>query len=310
MTTEVRERDEVKARLERGEFFWLDLHEPDADDFALLRDVFRFHPLAVEDSELFGQRPKFETYDDFVFLVIFGASPPPDEDRLVEVHCFYSERFLVTVRRDESPVCDRLRELHAERGGPPEPIYVLYQLADGLADSFFAALEDFDDRIDTVQAEIAAGPTDAQLRELSSMRARLARLRRVVTPQRDIFAQFVGGISDLPGMTPDAERYFRDIYDHLIHVSEQIDSYRDLLTGSMDVYLSTVSNRLNVVMKQLAVIATIFLPLTFITGFFGQNFGWMVEHVGSWPAFLGLGIGLELVAVVFLVMYFKRRGWF
>jgi magnesium transporter len=111
-------------------------------------------------------------------------------------------------------------------------------------------------------------------------------------------------------MTSEDERYFRDIYDHLIRISDLIDTYRDLLSSSLDVFLSTVSNRLNVVMKQLAVIATIFLPLTFITGFFGQNFGWMVRHIGSWPAFVGFGIGGEIVVVTLLVAFFKRRGWF
>ena len=110
-------------------------------------------------------------------------------------------------------------------------------------------------------------------------------------------------------MTDEDERYFRDVYDHLIRISELVDSYRDLLTSSMDVFLSTVSNRLNVVMKQLAVIATIFLPLTFITGFFGQNFGWMVSHIGGWPAFVGFGIGTELVALGMLLVLFRRRGW-
>jgi magnesium transporter len=92
--------------------------------------------------------------------------------------------------------------------------------------------------------------------------------------------------------------------------ADLIDAYRDLLTSSMDVFLTTVSNRLNVVMKQLAVIATIFLPLTFITGFFGQNFGWMVGHIASWPVFVGLGIGTELFALAILMTFFKRRGWF
>jgi magnesium transporter len=120
----------------------------------------------------------------------------------------------------------------------------------------------------------------------------------------------MGGFADLPGLADEDERYFRDIYDHLIRISDLIDSYRDLLTGAMDVYLSTVSNRLNAVMKQLTVIATVFLPLTFITGFFGQNFGWMVGHISSWPQFVGLGIGVEVLALVLLLTFFRRRGWF
>jgi magnesium transporter len=125
-----------------------------------------------------------------------------------------------------------------------------------------------------------------------------------------MFASLIGGVAELPGMTAEDERYFRDIYDHLIRISDLIDTYRDLLTSSMDVYLSTVSNRLNTVMKQLTVMATVFLPLTFVTGFFGQNFGWMVGHIkGSW-AFFGLGIGAEIATVALLYTLFKKRGWF
>jgi magnesium transporter len=113
----------------------------------------------------------------------------------------------------------------------------------------------------------------------------------------------------LPGLEPATRDYFRDVYDHLIRISDLIDSYRDLLTGAMDVYLSTVSNRLNQVMKQLTVIATIFLPLTFVTGFFGQNFGWMVRHVNSLEAFLAFGIGGIVLAAALLFAWFKRSHY-
>jgi len=142
------------------------------------------------------------------------------------------------------------------------------------------------------------------------MKRVLVGMRKAVGPQRDAFANLMGGIAELPGLTEEDEHYFRNVYDHLIRISDLIDSYRDLLTGAMDVYLSTVSNRLNSVMKQLTIIATIFLPLTFITGFFGQNFDWMVGHIGSLPVFLGLGIGSELIALLVLLAFFKRRGWF
>jgi magnesium transporter len=142
------------------------------------------------------------------------------------------------------------------------------------------------------------------------MKRLLVGMRKAITPQRDMFAGLIGGVAELPGMSEEDERYFRDIYDHLIRISDLIDTYRDLLTSSMDVYLSTVSNRLNSVMKQLTIMATVFLPLTFVTGFFGQNFGWMVGHIGSGPVFFGLGIGLEIVTVATLFIIFKKRGWF
>jgi magnesium transporter len=120
----------------------------------------------------------------------------------------------------------------------------------------------------------------------------------------------MGGMAELPGMTTEAERHVRDVYDHLIRISDLIDTYRDLLTSSMDVFLSTVSNRLNVVMKQLAVIGTIFLPLSFLTGFLGQNFGWLLRNIAGWPAFAVLGIGTQVVTVAILMTSLRRRGWF
>jgi magnesium transporter len=303
------ERAGIEARLSSGEFFWLDLHAPDEEEFRLLRDVFGFHPLALEDTQHFGQRPKLEQYEDFVFLVLYGAAPPPDEDSLVEVHCFHSERFLVTVRQDESPACDDLRERYTRRPARlARPIVLLYQLADALVDSFFPALADFDDRIDTLQDEILGSPSETQLHEIFAMRRRLVRLRRAVTPQRDLMGEFVSGIPEIPELDDEARRYFRDVYDHLIRVSDLIDSYRDLMSNAMDVYLSTISNRLNVVMKRLTVIATVALPLIVITGFFGQNFGFLVDHISGWPAFVGYGIVLPLAALGLLALLLRRKG--
>ena len=302
-------RESAERLLSSGKFFWIDIHQPTEADFAVLRDVFRFHPLALEDSEHFGQRPKLDDYDDFVFLVVYGAVP--DEDRLVEVHCFYSERYLVTVHRDEAPAFTEVRRRYEKRKAPiDDPALLLYRIVDALVDSFFPILADFDDRIDELENQTFLHAGDEQLQEIFAMKRLLVGMRKAVTPQRDLFASLMGGVAELPGMTQEDERYFRDIYDHLIRISDLIDTYRDLLTSSMDVFLSTVSNRLNVVMKQLAVIATIFLPLTFITGFFGQNFGWMVRNITGWPVFFGLGIGLEIATVVFLMAFFKRRGWF
>src|SRR5437773_1250888 len=302
-------REKVAELLASGSFFWLDLDQPDADDFEILREAFAFHPLAVEDSEHFDQRAKIEDYDDFVFLVVYGASP--DDDRLVEVHCFYSERFLVTVHRDDCPAFAEIRRRYQKRDEAIDrPSLLLYRIVDGLVDSFFPILADFDDRIDELEDEIFRDASDKQLQEIFRMKRLLVGMRKAVTPQRDTFASLMGGIAQLPGLAEEDEHYFRDVYDHLIRISDLIDSYRDLLTSAMDVYLSTVSNRLNAVMKQLAVIATIFLPLSWLTGFFGQNFGWLVGRVGRWETFVGVGVGTEVVALMIMLVFFKRRGWF
>ena len=302
-----------RARLEQlrdGEaFWWLDIHQPQDEEVAVLGEVLAFHELAIEDATHFNQRPKLEEFDDFAFLVVYGAAP--DKDNLVEVHCFYSERYLVTVRRDKCPAFVEARERYSRRPEQlEEPALVLYRVVDSLVDSFFPLLSEVDNFIDAIEEGIFARPDQELLRRVFLMKRRLAALRRVIAPQRDLLASLAGGVAELPAMSPDAERGFRDVYDHLIRLTDTIDGYRDLLTGASDAYLSTVSNRLNDVTKQLAVIATIFLPLTFITGFFGQNFGWMVRAVGGEVDFWVLGVALQLLAVLGLLLLFRRRGWF
>jgi magnesium transporter len=303
------DRAGLEALRDRDDFYWLDLHGPSDEDVDLLGDVFDFHPLALEDAQHFGQRPKLDPYDEYVFIVVYGAYP--DEDELVEVHCFFSERYLVTIRRDPSPAFAEARERASRRtDGALHPTRILYRVVDGLVDSFFPALSHLDDFIDAVEEGILASATEEQMRRVFDAKRRLVALRRVVDPQRDLMATIANGVAELPGSDVETERLFRDVYDHLIRLTDAIDSFRDLLTSLMDVYLSTVSNRLNGVMKQLTVIATIFLPLTFITGFWGQNFGWMVDNVGGIWQFVVLGIGTQAVAITFLLAFFRKRGWF
>jgi len=301
------DRETVQRLLETGELLWLDLYRPDADELGMLATVFGVHQLAISDAAQFGQRPKLEDYDDFTQLVAYGVNEGSDD--LVEVHFFYSLRYLVTVRHGDCAAFAEVRNRLAHRAKPVSRLLLMHHILDELTDGFFPVLSSFDDRIDQLQDEIFAKPTDGQLSELFNRKRWLIGVRKVITPQRDLVASLVDGVNELPGMTREIERYFRDLYDHLIRISDLVDSYRDLLTGSMDAYLSTVSNRLNVVMKQLTVIATIFLPLSFVTGFFGQNFAWMVQRIGGLPAFLALGLGTELAIVAGMLLLFRRRGW-
>jgi magnesium transporter len=301
------DRETVEQVLEKGELLWFDLYRPDADELGMLATVFGIHQLALEDAEQFGQRPKLEDYDDFTQLVAYGVQEGSDD--LVEVHFFYSMRYLVTVRHGDCAAFAEVRNRLAHRAKPVSRLQLMHHILDELTDGFFPVLSLFDDRIDRLQDEIFAKPTDGQLSDLFNMKRWLIGVRKVITPQRDLVASLVDGVNELPGMTREIERYFRDLYDHLIRISDLVDSYRDLLTGSMDAYLSTVSNRLNVVMKQLTVIATIFLPLAFLTGFFGQNFSWMVVRLGGLGPFLVLGLGSELAIVVAMLILFRRRGW-
>ena len=301
------DRETVQRLLEKGELLWLDLHRPDADELGMLATVFGIHHLAIDDAAQFGQRPKLLDYDDFTQLIAYGVQEGSDD--LVEVHFFYSERYLVTVRHGDCAAFAEVRKRLAHRGKPISRLLLMHHILDELTDGFFPVLSSFDDRVDQLQDAIFARPTDGQLSELFNMKRWLIGVRKVITPQRDLVASLVGGVAELPGMTREIERYFRDLYDHLIRISDLVDSYRDLLTGSMDAYLSTVSNRLNAIMKQLTLIATIFLPLSFLTGFFGQNFAWMVQRIGGLGAFLVLGLGIDLAIVTSMLLVFRRRGW-
>jgi len=315
------DRPTVERLLADGRLLWLDVGEPDPESLAWLREVFGVHPVALKAVAEFGQRPKAETFGDMTYLVTYGARGRGGA--LTEVHCFYSTRFLVTMRCDRCPALDELREhltaLVGQDGqlpggqlpGPRRPpqLILLHHIMSGLFDSFFPVLSDFDDRIDELQERIFVRPGDRELVELFSMQRWLVGLRKLVTPQRDMMASLVSGMTSLPGMVPESEPYVRDLYDHLIRISDLVDSYRDLISGAMDAYLSIMSNRLNTVMKQLAIIATVFLPLSFLTGFFGQNFGWLQEHLGSLAAFVVFGLGAEAVVVGVLFLLFRQRGW-
>jgi magnesium transporter len=225
------------------------------------------------------------------------------------VHLFVSGRYLITIHRDPLPPLDDQRQqldgrvLHSEQ-------FLLYRVLDALTDSFFPILAGIDDEIDELEAAVLADPTEQQLERLFSLKRQLIAMRRAVTPQRDLFARSIDQVAELPGLELDERDYFRDVYDHLIRISDLIDSYRDLLSGATDLYLSTVSNRQNDVMKQLTVIATIFLPLAFITGFFGQNFGFMVNHLitAEWE-FWVIGVGSMAATVVAFLIFFRRKGW-
>jgi magnesium transporter len=292
-----------------GAPFWLDLDGVDEEASTLLADTFGFHPLAVEDAEHFGQRPKIDEFDDFTYFVVYGAS---GDGGTSEMHIFFTQHYVVTVHRGDcmalADVYARIVRRHNIADNSPQ-VTILYLVVDSLVDSFFPVLSRFDDRIDELEDAILRQPTEAQLGELFDMKRSLIRMRKVVTPERDMFAGLASGVVELPGMTEEGERYFRDLYDHLIRIADATDSYRDLLSSVMDTHVSTVSNRLNVVMKQLTIIATIFLPLSYLTGFFGQNFSFLIGHITGRVPFFAFGLGLEIAAALILLYFFRKRGW-
>lgn len=303
------DREEISGLLKRDEYFWLDLTGPGEDEVSQLADLFSFHPLALEDTLKRNQRPKLEDFGDYMFLVYYGATTKEGGAvGLEEVHAFLSGGYIVTTHNHPCKVLEEARErLSAQK--PRSEQFVVYRVLDGLTDSFFPVLERLDDRMEQLDSEIFEAATSVHLEQITALRRDLVTLKRVAEPQRDLLARGVDDILEIPGLEADSRNYFRDVYDHAIRISDQIDSYRDLLAGTRDAYLSIVSNRLNQITKQLTVVATVFLPLSFLVGFFGQNFKWMVEGISSEADFIVLGIGSLVLSVIGLLAWFRRGSY-
>jgi len=288
------------------EGFWLDIEAPDEQDYQLLRNVFKMHPLSIEDIEEPNERPKLDEYTGYVFVVLFTARLEGDDVHFMEQHLYYSKRVAITIHHEPQPELDELRE-HIHKG--PEltkgdPGFLLYLIVDTLVDTVFPALEELDEAIDQIQDTVIERPSTQVLKRVYDLKHTVIDLRRHLGAQRDLLQQLVARTTQYHGS--DIGVYYRDIYDHIVRQYESADSLRDLLTGTMDVYLSTVSNRANATMKQLTVVASLFLPLTFFSGFFGMNFGFLVGHIGSTFAF-GLGVGLMAFATVIQLWIFRIR---
>jgi magnesium transporter len=303
--------DDLAAQLQRPGFVWIDLEDPTDEDLARLGKLMSLHPLTIEDARTFRQRPKIEEYDGYVFMVIFGVGEETESGGpiLREVHIIISGENVVTIHHRPIAALADLRSRYNDQPIRSEQ-FLVYKVLDAVISTFVPVLSRTDDDIDDVEQQVIDNPTQAELQRIFALKRDLVAMRRVISPMRDMFARNADRIAELPGLETDDRLYFRDVYDTLIRVSELVDSYRDLLSGATDMYLSTVANRQGEVNKQLTIIATIFLPLTFLTGFFGQNFSYLVTHwIRSEWSFWVFGIGLLVVSAIGFRIYFKRKRW-
>ena len=303
--------DQVPGYLEAHQFFWLDLHDPQPDQLGRLGELLHLHPLTIEDVSNFSERPKREHYDGYVSMVIYGVDEhtAAGEHLLREVHLLISSSWVVTLHPSPFEVLDELRA-RAKRRPPARERELIIEILDTVLSSYVPVLDRIDEAIDEIEQDVIEKPREQSLQRIFSLKRDLIAIRRVVTPMRDFFSRDADEISHLPGMEPDDLLYLRDLYDTVVRTSELVDSYRDLLSGATDMYLSTVANRQGEIAKQLTVIATIFLPLSFLTGFFGQNFAFLTGHIlnHTWSFFV-LGLGSLLASVGGFWFFFARKGW-
>ncbi|MEA2786262.1 MAG: magnesium transporter [Candidatus Eremiobacteraeota bacterium] len=297
---------------DENNFVWFDLAEPTQQDLELLKTEFDLHPTAIEDAALVHERPKIESYDGYWLVVLHAATLEEDKLVLHELAVFAGKNFLVSIRAHPVFPLDEIERRWLAKGALPHTSTgLLYVILDTVVDGYHPVANAYDERLVRLENRVLhakRNPSQEVLREVLRFKRDLVRLRHAIIPVRDILAPLLRG--DLAELDPSISAYFRDVYDHALRVTEQVDSIRDLLNSTLDIHLSSEAHRQGEVSKQLTIIATIFLPLTYITGFFGQNFGWMVNHITEAPQFLWLGIGIQLGALALLVLYFKRKGWF
>jgi magnesium transporter len=285
----------------RREFFWLDLSNPDAQTLDQVGDVLKLHELAIEDTQEFGQRPKIDAYGDQLLLVYFGAALDDNGGPVpIEVHIHISNDFVLTVHRER---CERFETVRAtvEREPAENEELVVYRVIDGLTDAVLDVLEHVAGTVDEYEAQVFHRPKARERDGMAMLRRSLGSFRRLLVTQRQVFPRAAEEIVALPTLKGDVSAYYRDVADHLSRAVDEVETARDNLQGILATYTNEVQERLTIV-------ATIFLPLTVVTGFFGQNFAWMIGHIGAAAAFWGLGVGGIVVSVAIILFWLVRSG--
>lgn len=290
---------------------WLDLEAPDQRELALLADEFGFHPLALEDAQKKGQRPKLDRYEGYQYLVLYDASPAPTLDggpEFREVDIFLGRNSVVTLHDTAVAAIAELRArwVQAPTIVEPHPLsFLLYHLADGLVDDYFPVLDQLGERIELIEERLFAQADQTILREIFRTRHDLLTVRRILAPTRDVFNLL--SRRDQPVFDPRTVVYFTDVYDHLLRMTDTLDTYRDLLSAALDAYLSVRSNDLNQVMRTLTAVTVSLMVPTLIAGVYGMNYRLIPDN----DAALGFPFAVALMALAAgaLLAYFRRRSW-
>jgi magnesium transporter len=291
-----------------GQPFWLDIEDPTDELIDQLAAALELPPLAVAASKQFGQRAKLQVYRDGAMLVGYGLDAQLHQP--VEVHCYYTTGFLITMRRAPSPALAALRQGGSVRPEPgSDPIRVLHPLISSLYTQFSALFLRLDQRLDALEQQVLREADDQELAEITAIRHRAATTRRILTPGRDL-ADRMPLIQSLPGTTSQTLLYAEDIDDQLRQIVADLTATEERCAALLGLHASLASKHLAVVSRRLAAVATIFLPISFLAGFWGQNFGVLTGHLEKgWPAFLILGVGLSAACVTATVVLLHRRNW-
>lgn len=307
---EVEDLSEVDYYRDSGSVTWINVdgvHETEIVEE--IGDRYGLHPLLMEDVVSTGQRPKTEEYEEHLFLVLRMLVP---EDRGIardeQVSLVVGPSWIVSFQEHRGDVFDGLRgrlRSGKSRARTAGPDYLAYRLLDAVVDQYFVVLEHMGDALEDLEEQVVEEPDQETLEAVHALKGELLFVRRAAWPVREMVNGLQRAESEL--ISPETDPYLRDVYDHAVQVIDTTETYRDLVSGLVDLYMSGVSNRMNEVMKVLTVIATVFIPVTFVAGIYGMNFEWMPELQWRWgyPAVLGL----MAVMAGGMIVYFRRRDW-
>jgi len=295
---------------------WIDIYNFTAEkDLYVLKDVFNFHPLAIEDSLKYLEdheihHPKIDDFNDYLFIVFNGLLVKENifTYELFSLSCFLSHNFIVTIHNEktENTIFKNAKSILAESSFKKGPDFILNLILDEIVDRYYPLLDNLEDEIDRVEFLIFNEmPGNETLLKILNIKKELIKLRRISSYQKEVLYKLTRGDSDL--ISREESVYYRNVYDHLVRVSDTTESYRDYAAGMLDSYLSIVNNKMNEVMKFLTIIATIILPLSFITGIFGMNFD-SIPFLHSHFGFI-ISLVLMLVIALFMLALFRHKKW-
>ena len=308
---EVKTVDECFPLKDQPKITWINLdgvHK--LDNIEKVGKNLKIHPLVLEDIVHTGQRPKMEDFNDYLFVVLqmLQYNEKENETKTEQVSIILGANYVISFQEDEGDVFDLIRErIRTDRGRIRKmgADYLAYSLLDAIVDNYFMVLEKIGEKIEDIEDELVKNPAQEVLHAIHSLKRELVYLRKSVWPLREVISRLERWDSHLIDKSMDI--YLRDVYDHTIQVIDALETFRDMLSGMLDIYLSSVSNRMNEVMKVLTIIATIFIPLTLIAGIYGMNFTYMPEL--DWPwGYPMVYIAMLAVSGVMLV-YFRRKHW-
>ena len=302
---------EVAPSIEDQTISWYTIdgvHDPEI--LNVIGERFGLHGLVLEDIANTQQRPKIEEFDEYIFIAMKMITFDEKERELAAEHVslIIGNGYVISFLENEGDVFEPVRQRIASGKGRIRKMtadYLAYALMDAIVDNYFTALEDIGDQIDEVEEEVVEAPTVKTLRTVHTLKRELIYLRRSVWPMREVVNALLRDESNL--VRDETRIYLRDLYDHTIHVIDTVETMRDIVAGMLEVYLSSVSNKLNQVMKVLTVMSSIFIPLTFVAGVYGMNFKYMPELEWSYgyPAIM---LGMFVVAMALLAV-FRRKEW-